>query len=157
MAKVTQTAPPSTVARIIVSMPSAAKASALAPGKPRASMQRYRLHCRSLRTVQNDFAALDECRNTQCRDAYTACMPPDNCSILGGDCEPGNACVVETWGATYCQRTGGLPSGKNALQGDFLCGCRLILKRSTDAKKIVLRTATVPIKTHTANHTSRPH
>ena len=79
---------------------------------------------------QNDFAAMDQCRNTQCRDAYTACMPPDNCNLLGGDCPPSEACIVETWGSTYCQRTEGVAIGQECFAGKISCAdgslCRFL-------------------------------
>ncbi|MEE2789790.1 MAG: trypsin-like serine protease [Myxococcota bacterium] len=79
---------------------------------------------------QNDFGAFENCTNTQCRSAYTACMPPDDCSLLGGECGANEACVVEPWGATYCQATEGLSIGAECFAGKISCAdgslCRFL-------------------------------
>lgn len=56
--------------------------------------------------------AFNACAYTQCGDVWAACVPPDGCDLVGGDCAQGTACAPERWPATYCEPTEGLVRGQ---------------------------------------------
>lgn len=53
-----------------------------------------------------------QCAHQACRDDFLACLPPDACALLGGDCASGEACRAEPWVATYCRDSEGLSVGQ---------------------------------------------
>ncbi len=49
----------------------------------------------------------DDCVARSCRRLLLLCVPPDDCRLVGGDCEPGYACIPSRWGSTYCRESAG--------------------------------------------------
>ena len=49
------------------------------------------------------------------------CVPPDTCSLAGGDCPEGHACAIEPWGETYCRTTEGLSADESCSLGTVAC------------------------------------
>lgn len=68
-----------------------------------------------------DAFAQRSCLNETCAPQYRACMPPDNCSLTGGDCPAGSACIVEGWASTYCRQTTGGALGTMCHAGSISC------------------------------------
>ena len=58
---------------------------------------------------------LPECLSANCLEQFETCLPPDNCNILGGDCDSGMAChpnpPVST--STDCYTSDGLGIGES--------------------------------------------
>ena len=44
----------------------------------------------------------NQCFTTNCGQEYDTCIPPDDCSMLGGDCASGLACFISFTGETRC-------------------------------------------------------
>ena len=61
------------------------------------------------------------CLNEMCAPQYRGCMPPDECSLTGGDCPAGSACIVEGWASTYCRETSGGALGTMCHSGSVSC------------------------------------
>lgn len=62
-----------------------------------------------------------QCRARACRGATLICLEPDGCSLEGGDCPEGSACVARPWGATYCEPGQGLAVGQPCQPGQEQC------------------------------------
>jgi len=71
----------------------------------------------------NNVAGFEQlsCIHEACAAQYRACLPPDDCSMTGGDCRSTEACKVEGWGSTYCVPTQGLPVGAECFAGETSC------------------------------------
>lgn len=61
---------------------------------------------------EETLAGVRNCGHRACRGAYLSCLTPDDCSLLGGDCEADQACLAEPWVATYCRQTEGAAVGE---------------------------------------------
>ncbi len=57
----------------------------------------------------NEFG---QCAADKCSAQITTCMPPANCSLEGGDCPAGQACLPIAGGATDCIATNGKQEGE---------------------------------------------
>jgi hypothetical protein len=62
-------------------------------------------------TLTDDNAWTD-CVYARCGDQITACFPPANCDIRGGQCPAGTACYPTSSGATDCYVTDGRAIGQ---------------------------------------------
>ncbi|MGC6415718.1 MAG: S1 family peptidase [Bradymonadia bacterium] len=101
---------------------------------------------RGTAAAQDSFLALNECQTTacpeftnggfayqnclyeRCSNAYLGCMPSDECSLTGGDCQAGEACIVEPWAGTYCKPTQGIDANQACIVGPISCGDGLICR-----------------------------
>ncbi len=77
-----------------------------------AVFQCFQVQCGSL----TDETAYRECAWTKCESQLVACMPPDECSMLGGDCAVGLACWRALGAHTDCRASSGKPEGEPCLK-----------------------------------------
>lgn len=63
------------------------------------------------------------CAAESCADEVDACLPPSNCSVVGGECESGTACAPRAPSGTDCFASRGGQRGDACESGGSPLGC----------------------------------